>query len=68
MRWSELNLDAGIWTIEKERTENEKELIVHLSSQALAIIRAVHSAGPIPYSLLSPVKLASGATGTRRLD
>ena len=45
MRWSELNLDAGVWTIAKERTKNKKEHVVHLSSQALAIIRAVHFAG-----------------------
>ena len=41
MRWSELDLDAGVWTIAKERTKNKKEHVVHLSSQALAIIRAV---------------------------
>ena len=45
MRWSELNLDAGVWTIAKERTKNKKEHVVHLSSQALAIIRAIHFAG-----------------------
>ena len=68
MRWSELNLDAGVWTIAKERTKNKKEHIVHLSSQALAIIRAVPKSSQSPYSLLSPAKQVSGATGTRRRD
>ncbi len=39
--WSELDTDAGLWTIPPERTKNGKEHVVHLSPQALAVIETV---------------------------
>ena len=41
MRWSELDLDKAEWIIPKERTKNSKEHLVHLSPQALTILRGV---------------------------
>lgn len=38
MRWSELDLERGRWTIKKERAKNGKAHIVHLSPQSLAIL------------------------------
>jgi integrase len=38
MRWSELDVEKGMWTIPKERTKNGKEHLVHLSPQALACL------------------------------
>lgn len=41
MRWEELDLEAGTWTIPKERTKNGKEHLVHLSPQALTVINGL---------------------------
>ncbi len=41
MRWAELDLDAGIWTLPKERAKNAKAHLVPLSPQAVAILRKV---------------------------
>jgi len=38
LRWSELDLDAGVWRLPKERSKNNRELVVALPSAALAII------------------------------
>lgn len=42
MKWSELNLGAGRWTIPAEMTKNGKAHVVHLSDQALKTIARVH--------------------------
>jgi integrase len=40
--WSEFDLDQRLWTMPGERTKNRKPLAVHLSSPAMAILRALH--------------------------
>jgi integrase len=39
MRWNEIDLAACIWRIPSARTKNGKEHLLHLSPQAMAIIR-----------------------------
>ena len=41
MRWPEIDLDAATWIIPKERTKNSKEHLVHLSTHAVAILKAI---------------------------
>jgi len=41
MRWTELDLDAGNWTIPPSRAKNKKETIIPLSTLALDILRSV---------------------------
>lgn len=41
MRWSELDLDAALWSLPKERTKNGLRHDVPLSDAALAILRGV---------------------------
>lgn len=41
MRWVEVDLDAGIWTLPRERAKNAKAHAVPLSPQAVAILRKV---------------------------
>jgi integrase len=41
VRWSELDLDAGTWTLPKERAKNGKAHTLPLMPMALGIIRAV---------------------------
>jgi integrase len=41
MRWSELDLDKGLWALPKERAKNKRALLLPLSPLALAIIQSV---------------------------
>lgn len=41
MRFAELSLGVGVWTIPSARTKNEKAHIVHLSSQALDVLASL---------------------------
>jgi integrase len=45
MEWSEVDLDAGVWTLPSARAKNRREHVVHLSEQALAILRSVPNIG-----------------------
>jgi integrase len=44
MRWTELDLDAGVWTLPPERTKGNRLTRVPLTEQALAILRARRAA------------------------
>lgn len=41
MRWSELDLDAGIWSLPGDRTKNHRPHTVPLSAEAVALLRDV---------------------------
>ncbi len=41
MRWAEVDLDAGLWTLPRERAKNARAHAVPLSPQAVAILREV---------------------------
>ncbi|UTV54796.1 tyrosine-type recombinase/integrase [Burkholderia arboris] len=41
-RWSEFDLDAGIWRIPADRMKKDKEHWVYLSSQAVAMLRELY--------------------------
>jgi integrase len=41
MRWSELDLDAGTWTLPARRSKNHREHTITLPAAALAIIQSV---------------------------
>ena len=43
-KWAEFDLDAGLWTIPKERMKGFKEHRVPLSRQALSLLRKQHAA------------------------
>lgn len=45
MEWSELDLDAGVWTLPKERTKNARLHQVPLSRQAVGIIKGLPRIG-----------------------
>ena len=44
MRWSELDLGKGLWSLPAERTKNRRPHDVPLSAEALALIMAVPGA------------------------
>ena len=41
LTWDELDLNERLWTISKERAKNGKAHLVHLSGQALALLKGV---------------------------
>jgi integrase len=41
MHWSELDLDAGTWTLPRERSKNRRSHTLHLPAAALSIIKSV---------------------------
>ena len=50
MRWSEIDLDARIWTLPRERAKNNCELTLPLPDTIVTILRALpHVAGPSDY-------------------
>jgi integrase len=77
MRWSEIDLNRGEWTIPAERAKNGKAHIVHLSKEAVDTLSAVHrlegsdlvftTTGTTPISGFSKAKTeldqASGVVG-----
>jgi integrase len=52
LNWQELDVKQRIWTIPKSRTKNGKAHVVHLSDQALAVLKCVDQRRPLVFSLL----------------
>lgn len=44
MRWDELDLERGVWTIPGDKSKNGKPITVYLVPQALEVLRARHTA------------------------
>ena len=78
--WEELDLAQRIWTIPKARTKNAKAHIIHLSRQALAVLKRIDQRGPLVFTPLGTkpfqdfthakrwLDQLSGATGWRLHD
>jgi integrase len=45
MKWSEIDLDARIWSLPHERTKNKREFVIPLSAAAVRIIEALPRIG-----------------------
>jgi integrase len=68
IRWEELDLTQLIWTIPKTRTKNAKEHIVHLSRQALAVLKRADRRGPLVFTLFGTKPFQDFTHAKRRLD
>src|SRR6195256_330819 len=66
--WEELDLAQRIWTIPKARTKNGKAHIVHLSRQALTVLKRADQRGPLVFSLLGTKRFQHFTYAKRRLD
>ena len=66
--WDELDLGQRIWTIPKARTKNAKAHLVHLSSQALTILKRTNRKGPLVFTLLGTKPFQDFTHAKRRLD
>ena len=61
-------LAQRIWTIPKARTKNAKAHIVHLSRQALTVLKHADQRGPLVFSLLGTKRFQDFTHAKRRLD
>jgi integrase len=68
MKWDELDLARRIWTLPKSRTKNAKEHLVHLSEQAIAVLKQADKKGPFVFSVLGIKPFQEFSKGKRRLD
>jgi integrase len=68
LHWGELDLAQRIWTIPKARTKNAKAHIVHLSKQALAVLKRADERGSLVFTLLGTKPFQDFARAKRRLD
>ena len=68
MKWDELDLARQIWTLPKSRTKNAKEHLVHLSEQAIAVLKRVDKEEPFVFSVLGTKPFQEFSKGKGRLD
>jgi integrase len=68
LRWDELDLVQRVWTIPKARTKNAKAHMVHLSKQALAVLKRADRKGPVVFTLLGTKSFQDFSHAKRRLD
>jgi integrase len=68
LRWEELDLVQRVWTIPKARTKNAKAHMVHLSKQALAVLKRANRKGPVVFTLLGTRSFQDFSHAKRRLD
>jgi integrase len=66
LRREELDLAQRIWTVPKARTKNAKAHIVHLSNQALAVLKRADQREPLVFSPLG-TKIFQNFTHAKRL-
>ena len=64
----ELDFVQRIWTIPKARTKNANAHIVHLSRQALTVLKHADQRGPLVFSLLGTKRFHHFTYAKRRLD
>jgi integrase len=68
LRWDEMDLAQRVWTIPRARTKNAKAHMVHLSKQALAVLKRADRKGPIVFTLLGTKSFQDFTHAKRRLD
>ncbi len=68
MKWDELDLVKRAWTLPKSRTKNGKEHLVHLSEQAITLLRRADKKGPFVFSALGTKPFREFSKAKRRLD
>jgi integrase len=68
LQWEELDLARRIWIIPKSRTKNAKAHVVHLSGEALAVVKRTDQRGPLVFSLLGIKPFQEFSRAKRVLD
>jgi len=68
LQWEELDLARRVWTLPKSRTKNAKAHVVHLSEQAMAVLKRAGQRGPYVLSLLGTKPFQEFSRAKRRVD
>lgn len=68
MRWDELDLEAGVWSLSGERTKSDRPHVVPLSSSALAILDGLPHFGEYVLSTDGETHIAGFSKGKAWLD
>ena len=66
--WDEFDLDQRIWTLPKARTKNAKQHTVHLSAQAIAVLKRMKKQGPFVFSVHGTTPFRKFSRAKRELD
>jgi integrase len=66
--WDEFDLDQRIWTLPKVRTKNAKQHTVHLSAQAIAVLKRMKKQGPFAFSFHGTTPFQGFSLAKRELD
>ncbi|MDO8400761.1 MAG: tyrosine-type recombinase/integrase [Bradyrhizobium sp.] len=66
--WDEFDLDQRVWTLPKTRTKNEKQHIVHLSTQAITVLKQKKKQGSFVFTVHETKSFRNFAFAKRRLD
>jgi integrase len=66
--WDEIDLGSRIWTLPTHRTKNAKPHIVHLSDQAIALLRQVTRKGKFIFSVTGSRPFQDFNNAKRKLD
>jgi integrase len=68
MMWDELDPAQRVWTLPKSRTKNAKEHIVHMSEQAVALLKRARKQQPFVFSVLGTKPFQDFSNAKRSLD
>ena len=66
--WDEFDLGQRIWTLPKARTKNAKQHNVHLSAQAIAVLKRVKKQGTFVFSVHGTKPFQGFSPAKRELD
>jgi integrase len=66
--WEEIDLQNRIWTLPNLRTKNAKPHIVHLSDQAIAVLKEAGKQGEFVYSVAGTHPFQDFSNAKRELD
>jgi integrase len=68
LAWDELDFDQRVWTIPKHRTKNAKPHVVHLSDEAIAVLKGMERQGPYVFAVHGTKLFQDFAVAKRKLD
>jgi integrase len=66
--WDEFDLGQRSWTLPKARTKNAKQHTVHLSAQAIAVLKRIKTQGPLVFSSHGTTPFQNFSVAKRELD
>jgi integrase len=68
MRWADVDLEAGTWTLEKADTKSDRKHLVPLPQPAVELLRALPRFGPYVFTTDGETHISGFAKGKSRLD